>query len=73
MIPLWRLAGIAGLLLIIAGVIVTQREREDILYILGGAFLLAYSISIRDPIFIVLQAVFICAAGYDLARLKLGK
>ena len=53
--------GIIGLLLISYGVI----KFQDLEYILGGLFLLVYSISIKNYIFIILQVVFIFAALWD--------
>ncbi len=68
MITVFKLFGILGLILIIVGVLLKKRKQEDIFYIAGGLSLEVYSISIKDPIFIVLQAVFILAAIYDLIR-----
>ncbi|MDD9953189.1 MAG: hypothetical protein OXR66_02545 [Candidatus Woesearchaeota archaeon] len=63
-------SGILGLLLITVGVLLKKRAREDIFYILGGIFLLLYSISIGDMIFIVLQIIFIVAALFDFIRIQ---
>ena len=68
MIDPFKLFGILGLILIIIGVLLKKREKEDMFYIAGGISLEVYSISIKDPIFIILQAVFILAAVYDLVR-----
>ncbi|MBT7237312.1 hypothetical protein HN865_00460 [Candidatus Woesearchaeota archaeon] len=57
--------GIIGLLLISYGVITKKRKFQDLEYILGGLFLLVYSISIKNYIFIILQVVFIFAALWD--------
>ncbi|MFH1590212.1 MAG: hypothetical protein ABIB43_06615 [archaeon] len=67
---IFKIIGIIGLLLITAGILLRKRKFEDILYIFGGAFLLIYSISIKDMIFIVLQIIFTIAAVYDYIRLK---
>ena len=67
---IFQLFGALGLILIIIGVLIKDRKKEDILYIFGGIFLESYSLSIRDPIFITLQIIFILAAGYDLYKLK---
>ena len=60
--------GIIGLLLIIFGVLIKNRDRKtrDAVYILGGLSLLAYSFYIRDTIFIILQIVFVLVAIYDI-------
>ena len=68
MLSVFKLFGILGLILIIIGVLLKKREKEDMFYIAGGISLEVYSISIKDPIFITLQAVFILAAIYDLVR-----
>lgn len=60
--------GIIGLLLISCGVLLHKRRWQDELYTIGGFFLLAYSISVRDWIFIVLQVIFIGVAIYDLSK-----
>ena len=62
--------GIIGLILIIAGVLIKNRNRKirDILYIFGGITLTAYSFYIKDVIFIVLQIIFILVAVYDLIK-----
>ena len=65
---IFEIAGVLGLLLISAGVILKNRKEEDVLYITGGALLEVYSISIHSTIFIVLQIVFIIAAVYDFFK-----
>lgn len=59
------LFGIVGLLLITSGVLLNNRKKENVLYLLGGISLEVYSIHLGDPIFITLQAVFILATLYD--------
>ncbi|MFH1171079.1 MAG: hypothetical protein V1778_00890 [bacterium] len=63
-----RLIGAVGLALICIGLLLRQRRRQDLLFILGGIGLETYSIAIKDPIFIILQLAFICSAPYDLIR-----
>ena len=67
---IFQIMGALGLLMITIGVLIKDRKKEDILYIFGGIFLESYSLSIKDPIFITLQIIFILAAGYDLYTLK---
>ncbi len=69
----FKLIGAAGLLLISAGLLLKNRKRQDVLYILGGIFLEAYSIHLQDAIFIVLQIIFTLSAIYDLAKLSARK
>lgn len=61
-----RLCGIAGLLLITYGILVKGEKQQNILFIMGGIGLLAYSISLKDPVFVPLQIVFISASVYDI-------
>lgn len=65
--------GILGLLFISTGVILHKRLYQDISYILGGIFLVTYSVSIRDSIFIILQVVFIIVAVIDIFHKKVHK
>lgn len=68
MIP--RILGIIGLLLITWGIFVKQEKQQDWIFALGGAGLLAYSIHLRDPIFIPLQVVFILASLWEIYTLS---
>lgn len=65
-----KLIGAFGLLLISIGIVTKQRRNQDLLYIVGGVALEAYSIFIGDPIFIVLQIIFTVAAVYDFFKVK---
>ena len=65
--PLAQLFGIAGLILIITGVLMRKRQLQDEFYIVGGLSLLWYSISIGDWIFIILQSIFVVVAAYDFS------
>jgi lipid-A-disaccharide synthase-like uncharacterized protein len=67
---LFKFTGALGLIFIIIGVLVRDRKRQSILFIIGGLFLEIYSIYLRDPIFITLQGVFVVAAAYELYKLK---
>ena len=66
MIDIFQISGIIGLLLITGGVIIQSKQRQDHFFLFGGLFLLTYSISIGDVIFITLQAVYIIAVLWDL-------
>ncbi len=67
---LFKLIGILGLLLISVGVLARKRIAQEPYFIFGGIALLAYSISIGDWVFIVLQVVFIAASVYELVKLE---
>ncbi len=62
--------GIFGLLIISFSVWLKNERWQDILFIIGGASLLVYSVSIGDVIFIILQIVFIVSALMELAKLR---
>jgi len=61
--------GIVGLLLIAYGLWVKNEKKQDIIFIFGGLCLLAYSAYIADPVFVVLQIVFIASAVIELIKL----
>ncbi|MBI4022684.1 hypothetical protein HY375_00770 [Candidatus Berkelbacteria bacterium] len=63
-----RLTGIVGLLLIVAGVLQRSPRVSNSLFAVGGVFLFAYSIAIRDVVFALLQLIFAGAAIVDLVR-----
>ncbi|HIG51976.1 hypothetical protein CXT76_00570 [Candidatus Parvarchaeota archaeon] len=69
---LYKIFGIIGLTLLIIGILVKSEKREmrNKIYIIGGAFLLLYSLYIRDTIFIFLQIIFIFVSIYDLHKMK---
>jgi len=61
--------GILGLILIT--IAIWQKEKwQDWLFIVGGLALLAYSYSLHNVIFIILQIVFILSALFELFKLK---
>lgn len=64
-----RIFGIIGLILITTGIFKND-ESQNILFALGGAGLLVYSISLRDPVFIPLQTIFIFASLYEIYLLR---
>jgi lipid-A-disaccharide synthase-like uncharacterized protein len=66
MFDLFYLFGVIGILFITAGIIVRNRKHQYIFHIIGGLSLEAYSIYIGDVIFIVLQAIFVLVAFYEL-------
>jgi len=64
-----RALGAIGLLCISAGVMNSDNvRRQDGLFIGGGIALLVYSISLKDPIFIPLQIIFVAAALWNLYK-----
>ena len=70
---IFKIIGATGLLLISVGIITKKRKTQDVLYIIGGLCLEAYSIYLGDIIFIILQIIFTLAAIYDLVKVQLKK
>ena len=60
--------GIIGLIIISYAIWLKNEKRQDELFVLGGIFLLIYSVSIHDLVFIVLQVVFIASALIEIAK-----
>ncbi|MSU75744.1 MAG: hypothetical protein EXS55_04505 [Candidatus Magasanikbacteria bacterium] len=56
--------GVIGLLVITRGIFIKKEKPRDWYFAIGGIFLLAYSIYLRDWIFIILQLVFIASNLY---------
>jgi len=67
-INFFSIIGALGLILIITGILIKKRKRQDIFYIFGGLSLLIYSIYLKNTIFIILQSVFTLSATYDLIK-----
>ena len=63
-------AGILGLLAITVGVILTHERQQDVVFIVGGVLLAGYSAYRGDPIFLLLQVVFIVVAVAELIKLS---
>jgi hypothetical protein len=60
-----NLLGIFGVIFISIGILKKKRKTQDIYFIIGGIFLEIYSIILKNPIFIILQIIFISSAIYD--------
>jgi len=67
---LYKLIGIAGMLLITYGVFNKRRGNQDLMFAIGGLCLLIYSIYLRDFIFIILQITFTSASLYEMYKIK---
>jgi len=65
-----KLFGVAGLLCITVAILIHNRKKQNILFIVGGVLLEVYSIYIQDVIFIILQIAFTMVAAYALVRQK---
>ena len=61
---------VVGLLCVTAGVLQRNEFKSDILYVIGGIFLAAYSIYIKNWVFIVLQIIFILGSLYEILKIK---
>lgn len=62
--------GIIGVLLISYGLWVKNEKHQDIIFLFGGGALLAYSVYIKDMVFIALQVVFLVSATIELIKLS---
>jgi len=60
--------GIVGLVILTCAVWIKNSRRRGILAAAGGTFMLVYSISIRDAIFIILQTVFIISSLIEVVK-----
>ena len=67
---LFKILGALGMVLISCGIITKNNLLHTWLFITGGLLLLAYSISLRDPIFIPLQIIFILSSIYEAYKPK---
>ncbi|PIZ95574.1 MAG: hypothetical protein COX81_00715 [Candidatus Magasanikbacteria bacterium CG_4_10_14_0_2_um_filter_37_12] len=65
-----KIIGAIGLVLITWGIFIKKETRQDYIFVLGGLFLLTYSIHLKDPIFIPLQIVFVLASLYEIHKIK---
>lgn len=61
--------GIIGLISISIAVWIKIEKWQNILFIVGGIFLLLYSIYIQNIIFIILQIIFIISTLVELIKL----
>ena len=59
-----------GLLILTLGVLTKKEGKRNILFLVGGIFMIIYSIYIRDIIIISLQVIFTLAAGYNLIKIR---
>lgn len=64
------LLGVIGLILVALAIWLRNEVRQDILFISGGLLLLVYAISIGNPIFILLQIVFVASAFAELVNIS---
>lgn len=62
--------GAVGLLCITIGVLIGSTQKRNLLFVVGGIGLLFYSLSLKDPVFIPLQTIFILASLYEIYTVK---
>ena len=68
---LFKIIGVAGLVLISIGMMLKKRTKRDIFSILGGGIcLLVYSIYLKDVIFVILQSVYTTIVVFDYYKEK---
>lgn len=62
--------GVIGLGMIGVAIWLRNEVRQDILFVSGGILLLVYAVNLGDPIFILLQIVFIASALGELLKIS---
>jgi hypothetical protein len=62
--------GVIGLMILTYAVWIKNDRRRGILSAIGGAFLLVYSISVHNAIFIILQIVFIVSSLIEVIKIS---
>jgi lipid-A-disaccharide synthase-like uncharacterized protein len=67
---IFKAIGGLGILLISIGLLKKKKLSTLYFHISGGVCLEIYSLHLGDPIFIILQAVFIAVASYEIYKLK---
>lgn len=67
---LFKIIGVAGLLLITCGIFIKKETKQDWIFALGGISLLIYSAYLKDIIFVTLQIVFTMASLYEIYKIK---
>ncbi|MFA6136327.1 MAG: hypothetical protein WC705_03155 [Candidatus Paceibacterota bacterium] len=65
-----EIIGGIGVLIIALAIWIKKEGVQDILFIIGGAFLLAYSVYLNNIIFIVLQCIFIISSFLEIVSKK---
>ena len=65
--------GVIGILLLVSGLLSKKETTETKRFLLGGVFLAIYSWYIQDPVFIVLQLIYVAVAGWKLYTLRITK
>lgn len=62
--------GILGLIIISLSVWIKKEKKQNLLFILGGIFLLIYSYYIGNIVFVILQIIFILSALIELIKIS---
>lgn len=65
-----KIIGAFGLILITWGIFEKNLRHRDRIYIIGGSALLIYSLYLKDPIFVPLQAIFVMASLIHIYKIK---
>ena len=69
----FKTLGALGMVLLAIGIVNKNNLTRNWLFTVGGMLLLAYSIFLRDPIFIPLQIIFTSASIYEIHKLRRSK
>lgn len=67
---IFTIIGVLGLVFVVLGLLQRKEIKEDIFFLIGGIFLLVYSIYLKNVIFIILQSAFILATIWEIIKIK---
>ncbi len=67
---IFKAIGVLGVILISVGIMKREEIKEDFYFILGSLCLEAYSLYIRDVLFVILELIVLFSALYEFIKLK---
>lgn len=67
---LFKALGATGMFLLVCGIMNQNSLKRNTLFSVGGLMLFTYSVYLRDPIFIPLEAIFALSSIYEIYKIK---
>ena len=67
---IFKIVAIVGLLILTCGILTKKDSQRNLFFLIGGIFLIVYSVYIKDIIIISLQIIFTLAVGYKIITKK---
>ncbi len=67
---IFKIIAVVGLLILTYGILTKKDSQRNLFFLIGGTFLIIYSVYIRDMIIISVQIIFTLAAGYKIITKK---